>query len=338
MLGFTVSLKLRVCISRTTTEVKCLLWPHGGSWVFRTEHHVQAGTHTLRAHFSLEQTNTTLPAVRHFHTPNSTQPTFCNKRTSKYVPQIQYLLKAELYCMHFTLTNILFEHVPGWKRGVLFFAERHRCVLRGRQSWNRWRRYGSGQWWWWGRWWWGRRRRRRRSSRTGCCWRWWCKVNLDRDVFRLLFLGGFTASGCRTDGGGTFRVGTGAEADDGQRLWGTRDWRRHPGLRSLQDVLALSLLEEYGRRRGKTVIIKSFQAHPDGNVKFEEYLVVRWWWHGMKSRYNSYWRDCEHLSKISRQCTKQFWDISGWTTVVNRLLSLAVSVTKIQGFHRINNM
>lgn len=45
-------------------------------------------------------------------------------------------------------------------------------------------------------------------------------------------------------------------------------------MRSLQDVLALLLLEEYGRRRGKTVIIKSFQAHPDGNVKFEEYLVT----------------------------------------------------------------
>lgn len=73
---------------------------------------------------------------------------------------------------------------------------------------------------------------------------------MDRDVFRLLFLGCFIASGRRTDGGGSLRGGRGAEADDGQRLG--RDFRRrHPGLRSLQDVLARSLLEKDGRQGEK---------------------------------------------------------------------------------------
>lgn len=67
---------------------------------------------------------------------------------------------------------------------------------------------------------------------------------MHRDVFRL-FPGWFSASGRRTDRGGVFRERRGAEADDGQRLGGTCDFRwTHPRLRSLQDVLALSLLKK----------------------------------------------------------------------------------------------
>ena len=75
---------------------------------------------------------------------------------------------------------------------------------------------------------------------------------MDRDFIRLLFFGCFIAPGCRTNGRGRpFRGGRGAKADDGQWLRGT--WvfcRRHPGVRSFQDVLALSLLEKDGRRGG----------------------------------------------------------------------------------------
>lgn len=149
------------------------------------------------------------------------------------------------------LTNILFQHVPCWKGAFFFVTERLRCVLRGRQRWDGWRRPGGGQWRrrgrrrrWWHRW------GRRRSGRAGCyCRRRRPGVDVDGDVFGLLFLGCFPASGCRVDGGGTFGYGRRVQADDGQWLWGTRGWWGHPGLGSLHNVLALSLLERDGRKK-----------------------------------------------------------------------------------------
>lgn len=70
---------------------------------------------------------------------------------------------------------------------------------------------------------------------------------MDRDVLRLLLSGRFVASGCGTDGGR--RPSRGAEADDGQRLGGTRHFcRRHLRV-SLQDELARSLLEKEKRQK-----------------------------------------------------------------------------------------
>lgn len=127
----TVSVEQRVCISRTTTEVKCLLWPHGGSWEFRTEHHVQ--THTKHTHTFSGTNKHDLPCNSHIELSSVLQFSNQWRLNSNILTSVYYRhVKKKRYCMCSTLTDILFERVLCGERRVLLFAERHWCVLRGR--------------------------------------------------------------------------------------------------------------------------------------------------------------------------------------------------------------